>query len=111
MTEVKSFAVDPRPERIRVIGCVPRRGEPSPAVLVRFDPKPTHSAGGLHLPLSQQVEPEYATLVAAAPKTLERIGAEPGARLCVKAHMNGDRLEGTDCHWLAEDDVLGVVTP
>lgn len=102
----KTFAQDPRPERIRPVGCLDRRGEPSPALLVRFDPKPTKSAGGLHLPLSQQVEPEYATVVATNARCLERI--PNGARVMVKAHFNGDALAGTDCHWLAEDDVLGV---
>jgi co-chaperonin GroES (HSP10) len=101
-----SFAADPRPERItKVVGSLPRRDGPSPALLVRFDRKPTKSAGGLHLPLSQQVEPEWATCVRAG-RTREQIA--PGDRLLVKAHFNGDPLPGTDCHWLAEDDVLGV---
>lgn len=77
-------------------------------VLVRFDPKPTHSAGGLHLPLSQQVEPEYATCVSVGHLVRENIKA--GDRLLVAAHMNGDHgPDGT--HWLDEKHVYGVVTP
>lgn len=101
-----SFAADPRPERVtKVVGSLPRRDGPSPALLVRFDAKPTKSEGGLHLPLSQQVEPEWATCVQSG-RTKEPVPV--GARLLVKAHFNGDPLPGTDCHWLAEDDVLGV---
>lgn len=100
----KTFAQDPRPERIRVIGTLPRRNDRSPAVLVRFDPKPKVSEGGLHLPLSQQVEPDRATVVSATKDS----PLKAGMRVVVKCHMNGDVLEGTDCHWLAEDDVLGV---
>jgi hypothetical protein len=105
-----SFAADPRPERItKVVGSLPRRDTTSPAILVRFDRKPVMSAGGLHLPLSQQVEPEWATCVRANARCREPIPV--GARLLVKAHFNGDPLPGTDCHWLAEDDVLGVDEP
>lgn len=105
----KTFAQDPRPERVRPIGCLDRRGKPSPAILVRFDPKPKMSDGGLHLPLSQQVEPQWATVVRTNHRCLERIPV--GARVLVKEWMNGDKLAGTDCHWMAEDDVLAVVTP
>ena len=102
-----SFAADPRPERLRVIGRLPRRDTTSPAILVRFDAKPTMSpSGAIHYPLSQQVEPERATVVRGNARCREKLPV--GARLLVKAHFNGDRLEGTDCHWLAEDDVLGV---
>lgn len=75
-------------------------------VLVEFEAKPTRSAGGLHLPLSQQVEPNWARIVSVGHLVRERIPV--GARALVKAHMNGRPLEGTTCHWLTEDDVLGV---
>ncbi len=104
---VKTFAQDPRPERLRLVGNLPRRNGDSPAILVRFDAKPTMNPDGtIHYPLSQQVEPEWATCVKSNSRCLERI--PEGARLLVKCHMNGDRLEGTDLHWLSEDDVLGV---
>ncbi len=75
-------------------------------VLVQFEAKPTHSPGGLHLPLSQQVEPNWARIVSVGHLVRERIPV--GSRALVKAHMNGRPLEGTACHWLTEDDVLGV---
>ena len=93
----KSSKVDPK--SIRAIGT---------HVLVRFDPKPSLSAGGLHLPLSQQVEPEWATIVAVGHLVKETIPV--GARAIVKQWQNGHKLEGTDCHWMKEDDILGVVT-
>lgn len=118
MTVPKSFAQDPRPERIRPVGSLPRRDGPSPCILVRFDQKPTKSEGrgtanepgaAIHLPLSQQVEPQRATCVAVSHGVREDI--RPGYRLIVKEWMNGDRLEGTDCHWIAEDDCLAVEEP
>lgn len=102
----RTFAQDPRPERLRLVGSLPRRDASSPAILVRFEPKPKMSDGGLHLPLSQQVEGCWATVVRTNTRCLERI--PEGSRVMVKAHMNGDVLAGTGCHWLAEDDVLGV---
>lgn len=75
-------------------------------VLVEFEPKPTHSEGGLHLPLSQQVEPHWARIVSVGHLVRERIPV--GARALVKCWMNGQPLVGTKCHWLTEDDVLGV---
>lgn len=77
-------------------------------VLVRFEPKPMRSEGGLHLPLSQQVEPHWATCISVGHLVRERIPV--GARLMVKAHMNGERgPDGT--HWLTEESVLGVEEP
>lgn len=74
-------------------------------VLVRFEPKPTRSEGGLHLPLSQQVEPHWATCVSVGHLVRERIPV--GARLLVACHMNDDRgPDGT--HWLDEKHVYGV---
>lgn len=75
-------------------------------VLVEFEAKPTHSAGGLHLPLSQQVEPHWARCVSRGHLVRERFAV--GSRLLVKQHMNGEPLEGTAFHWLTEDSVLGV---
>jgi len=77
-----------------------------PWVLIRFDAKPTYSDGGLHLPLSQQVEPQWATCVSRGHLVRERFKA--GDRLLVKEWMNGDRgPDGT--HWMLEEHVLGVV--
>lgn len=75
-------------------------------VLVEFEAKPTRSAAGLHLPLSQQVEPQWARCVSVGHLVRERIPV--GARLLVKEHMNGQPVAGTPWHWMTEDDVLGV---
>ena len=95
----KPTKIDPKGANVKAYGAW---------VLVRFDPKPTHSAGGLHLPLSQQVEEDFATCVSVGHLVKEKMA--PGDRLCVKRHMNGQPLDGTDCHWLTEESVLGVVT-
>lgn len=75
-------------------------------VLVEFEPKPKRSAGGLHLPLSQQVEPPWAKCISVGHLVREKI--RPGDRLLVKEWMNGEPLHGTGYHWLTEDSVLGV---
>lgn len=76
-------------------------------VLVEFEAKPTKSeTGAILLPLSQQVEPNWARCVSRGHLVRERFAV--GARLMVKAHMNGEPLEGTAYHWLTEDSVLGV---
>jgi co-chaperonin GroES (HSP10) len=75
-------------------------------ILVQFEAKPTRSEGGLHLPLSQQVEPHWARVVSVGHLVRERIPV--GCRAMVKQHMNGEPLEGTPYHWLTEDSVLGV---
>lgn len=75
-------------------------------VLVEFEAKPTMSAGGLHLPLSQQVEPQWARCISVGHLVRERIPV--GARLLVKEWMNGHPCVGTPWHWMTEDDVLGV---
>lgn len=78
-------------------------------VLVRFESKPKMSDGkdgvAIHLPLSQQVEPNWARCVSVGHLVREKFKA--GDRLLVAAHMNGDRgPDGT--HWLEERFVLGV---
>jgi co-chaperonin GroES (HSP10) len=76
-------------------------------VLVQFEAKPTKSAtGAVLLPLSQQVEPNWARIVSVGHLVRERIPV--GCRAMVKQHMNGEPLEGTPYHWLTEDSVLGV---
>ena len=75
-------------------------------VLVEFEAKPKMSAGGLHLPLSQQVEPCWARCVSRGHLVRERF--KVGDRLLVKAHMNGHPMPGTPSHWMTEDSVLGV---
>jgi len=75
-------------------------------VLVQFEAKPVMSNGGLHLPLSQQVEPHWARCISVGHLVRETIPV--GARLLVKEWMNGERCEGTPWHWMTEDSVLGV---
>ncbi len=77
-------------------------------VLVEFEAKPTHSAGGLHLPLSQQVEPQWARIVSVGHLVKERIPV--GARALVAEWMNGQPVKAGDrtLHWLDEKHVFGV---
>ena len=94
----KPSKIDPHGKNVQAYGAW---------VLVRFDPKPVKSVGGLHLPLSQQVEEDFATCVSVG--HLVKKDIKPGHRLLVARHMNGQKLEGTDCHWLDEKHVYGVV--
>lgn len=97
------YAVDPA-RALGLPSSVPRAY--GAHVLVEFEAKPTHSEGGLHLPLSQQVEPHWARIVSVGHLVRERIPV--GARALVKQWMNGQPLAGTPFHWMTEADVLGV---
>lgn len=98
----KPSKIDPKGANVKAYGTW---------VLIRFDSKPKESEG-LHgkpilLPTSQQVEPAFATCVSVG--HLVKANVRKGDRLIVAAHMNGAKLEGTDCHWLDEKHVYAVV--